>query len=198
MLGSIRDLTAVIIAGLIILVALLVFFMMTLKGSELSLESYNMGLANFVTCTSNEDYTQTNYQDSEIITMNVNSLADMRRDLDIESSCNSDFVISSDDQIKSYAEEVYAYVNELYPEQNFGLLDTVYTAPSSYYAYLNTPQEYLFFTMSSDKSKMMAYVYLPGLKPEIKELWAIEEAEDLELVQSYTNNLLVKYYQKVL
>lgn len=198
MLGSIRDITTVIVVGLIMLVALLVFFMMTLKGSELSLESYDIGLESFVTCTTSEDYTQTNYRDSEIITMNVDSLADMRRDLDIEPSCNSDFVISSDEQIQGYAQEVYTYVNKQYPEDDFGLLDTVYTAPAKYYAYLNSPQDYLMFAMSSDERKMMAYVYKPGVEPKITTLWSIEDAGDLELVQSYTNNILVKYYQKVL
>ncbi len=198
MLGSIRDLTTVIIAGLIILVVLLVFFMMTLKGSELSRESFDIGLANFVTCTSSDEYTQTNYQNNEIITMNVDALADMRRDLDIESNCNSDFVISSDEQIQGYAQDVYTYVNGQYPEENFRLLDTVYTAPVKYYAYLNSPQDYLMFAMSSDESKMMAYVYRPGVDPEITKLWSIEDACDLELVQSYTNNILVKYYQKVM
>ncbi len=198
MLGNIRDLTAVLITAIIMLVVLLVFFMTTLKGSELSLESYNSGLVNFSTCAMSTNKVQMSYQDSDVIKMSVDELAVMRRDLEVETDCNSDFVISSDEQVKSYAQDVYTYVNELHPEQNFGLLDTVYTAPSSYYAYINTPQEYLFFTMSSDESKMMAYVYKPGVDYEITELWAIEEAEDLEIIQSYTNNLLVKYYQKVL
>lgn len=202
MLGNIRDITTVVVAGLIMLVALLVFFMMTLKGSELSVENFTVGNENFISCS--EDY-QTNqilykdYTDSSVISMDVNNLAAMREQLDITENCNTDFVVSSEEQISEYAEDVYQYVNKKYPNQQFGLLDTVYTAPAKYYAYLDTPQDYLFFTMSSDESKMMAYVYKPQADDYlITELWPIEQSSDLELVQAYTSNILVKYYEKVI
>lgn len=201
MLGNIRDITTVIVAGLIMLVALLVFFMMTLKGSELSAENFMIGSQNFMECSENYQANQQlyqNYPDSQVISMDVNNLAAMRKQLDLPETCNTDFVVSSDEQISGYASDVYQYLEQKYPDLQFGLLDTVYTAPAKYYAYLEVPQDYLFFAMSSDESKMMAYVYKPQNDAyQITELWSIEQSSNLEVVQANTNNMLVKYYQKV-
>lgn len=199
MLGSIRDLTTVILAGIIMLVVLLVFFMVTLKGSELSYDTFNSGLANFNTCIEGNEYTVADYSNEQVLTMNVERLAAMREDLDVEEACNTDFVVSSDEQITTYAEDVYNEISNKYPGQDFGLLDTVYTAPAKYYAYLGIPQDYLFFAMSSDESQMIGYIYSPTADGyELNELWSIDESSDLDTVQNYTNNLLVKYYEKVI
>ncbi len=202
MLGNIRDITTVIVVGLLMFVGMLIFFIVSMQAQELTLERFNQGSEYFKSCSA--DYQLTNdlyqgYTDQDVIAMDVNHLAAMREQLDITEECNTDYVISNQDQISSYAEDVYHYLQTKYPEYQFGLLDTVYTAPAKYYAYLNTSQDYLFFAMSADESTMMAYVYKPLADDyQLTELWTIDQASDLEQVQTYTSNILVKYYEKVI
>lgn len=201
MLGNIRDVTTALVVGLVMLVALLVFFMMTLEGSELNLDNYQIGEQRFKSCAN--DYQQSRdlyqaYNNQAVLNANVKNLTIMREQLDIGEACSSDYVVSSDEQITTYAEAVYQELTTRYPNQQFGLLDTVYTAPAKYYAYTGNPQDYLFFALSSDETQLMAYVYKPGTNPQITELWTIDQASNIEEVQSYTNNILVKYYEKVM
>lgn len=202
MLDNIRDVTTVIAVSLIMLVAMLVFFMMTLDSSELSEEAFITSNQSFVDCA--ESYSETQklyetYTDQAIIDMEVLELAEMREQLEVETACTTDYVVSNDDQLTLYAQNLYDYLSDKYPNQELGLLDTIYTAPAKYYAYLGMPQSYLFFAMNSEQTMMMAYVYTPEVGGyNIEELWSIEEANDLEQVQEYTQNLLVKYYEKVI
>ncbi len=202
MLGSIRDITSVIVVALLMFVVMLVFFIVTLDSAELTSDSFTIGNQQFISCAA--DYTKTSneykqYADQQVLTMDVESLADMRISIEAETTCNSDFVKSNNEQLHTYANDVYNYVSTKYPDANFGLLDTVYTAPAKYYAYLGLPQDYLFFTMDESQSILLAYIYSPTTDDgQISELWSIDEANDLELVQNYTNNLLVKYYEKVI
>ncbi len=202
MLGNIRDVTIVIAVSLLMLVAMLVFFMTTLDSSQLTEEAFVTNNQNFIGCA--ESYKQTQklyktYTDQAVIGMEVLELAEMREQLEAETGCTTDYVTSNDEQLTIYAQNLYEYLTDKYPNQQFGLLDTIYTAPSKYYAYLGEPQSYLFFAMNSEQTVMMAYVYTPEVDGyNIDELWTVEEADNLDQVQEYTQNLLVKYYEKVI
>lgn len=201
MLGNIRDITTAVVALVIMFVALLVFLLMTMSGAELNADQFSAGYKTFVACSPNYEQTKQEYleyDNQQLLTQSVDNLAQMREQLEIEDDCNSEFVVSGDQQISKYGEEVYEFINKSYPEDKFKLLDTVYTAPAKYYAYLGQPQDYLFYAMSEDESKLMAYVYSPDQnQATITSLWTIDEASDLQLVQEYTKNILVKYYEKV-
>lgn len=200
MLNSIRDITAILISGVVILVGLLIFFMVTLSGSELSFDNFDSELDFFIKCESdyeNQNELFSTYTNENIMLMNVDSLANMRIELDKSSSCNSDFVISSDDQIRIYAEATYDFIITTYPNENLTLLDAVYTAPSSYYTYTGIPQDYLFFAMDQEGSIMMAFIFDPKTE-SATQLWTIEEADDFDVVEKYSNNILVKYFEKAL
>lgn len=201
MLGNIRDITAAVVALVIMFVALLVFLLTTMGDNELNAAQFSTGYDNFVSCSANYEQTQATYREydnSLILNQSVEDLAQMREQLEVKENCNSEFVVSGEKQVSTYGEEVYNYVNETYPQDKFKLLDTVYTAPAKYYAYIGQPQDYLFFAMSEDESKLMAYTYAPDQEQsKITSLWTIEQSTDLQLVQTYTKNILVKYYEKV-
>ncbi|WOO88558.1 hypothetical protein R2F61_06395 [Mollicutes bacterium LVI A0078] len=202
MLGNIRDITVVIAVSLLMLVGMLVFFMTTLDSSELTEEAFVASNQDFIGCA--ESYQQTQklyetYTDQAILSMEVLELAEMRQELELETGCMTDYVSSNEQQLSTYAEHLYEYLTAKYPNQEFGLLDTIYTAPAKYYAYLGEPQSYLFFAMNAEQTVMLGYVYTPQVDGyNIEELWTVDEASDLEQVQDYTQNLLVKYYEKVI
>ncbi len=201
MLGSIRDITTVIVAALLMFVIMLVFFIVTLDGAELTSSNFNQGILEYKACTDDYDqkYTQyAQYNDQDVLMMDVDTLAEMRLEIETETSCNSDFVTSNTKQLSVYAENVYNEINDD-SDIHYGLIDTIYTAPANYYAYLGIPQEYLFFAMSDDQSKLMGYIYAPTVDGyTLRELWSEDQSSDLDEVQSYTSNLLVKYYEKVI
>lgn len=202
MLDNIRDHVVTIAVGLVMLIALLVFFIVTLEKSPFIYSDYQIGQVNFESCA--EDFQQTNslyqqYQNKQILTMSESDLITLRNSLDQKSSCTTDYLVSNDTQIREYAENLYEYINAQGYEQQLSLLDTVYTAPASYYGYTQTPQDYLYFAMSEDEQVLLGFIYTPTEDGfQIETLWTYQQGDDLETVQAMSKNLLVKYYEKVI
>ncbi len=81
MLGSIRDITTVIVVALLMFVLMLVFFMTTLDSAMLTAESFNQGGSEFKACASDYDTKHElfqSYENEAILKMEVEELAQMR------------------------------------------------------------------------------------------------------------------------
>ncbi|WOO86439.1 hypothetical protein RZE82_04840 [Mollicutes bacterium LVI A0039] len=201
MLSNIRDVVTAIIVGIVAFVIIILFFILTLEKKPLTIDSFQIGHQTFTECVT--DYSERNelYQDYAnelVLKMPVAELSALRTQLEVKVSCPTSYVTSNEEQLEVYAAAVYEYVQSQGFDQEYKLLDTIYTAPASYYAYLQQPQDYLFWAMSADEQVLIAYVYEPGSSEgHITQLWSEESGSDLEFVQASSNNLLVKYFEKV-
>lgn len=200
MLGTIRDQVAVIIVSIVLLCGALIFFALTLKAQPLMVENFNSGLQAFNECTT-RDYPEEylNYSNLEISLLDETTLRDFRDELDAEETCSSNFVASTDDQIRQYVELSYPLIQDM-TEIDIKLLDAVYSAPSQYYAYKQVPQDYLVFGLDEEETTLLAFVLTPDLagNVEVEMVWSETEGSDLNKVQAYSDRLLVKYDQKIM
>ncbi len=197
MLNNIRDIVLTVIVFIIFFVAMLLLIITLRKNQPLDLENFTANASLYQECVG--DINQVAYDDSDIINMTTEQLVLVHEDLTTSNNCNSSFVVSNRDQLSVYATEMIDVVSEYYGDEEFGFLDAIYTAPSNYYANLNTTQEYLFFTMNTDETKLAAFRVTPNLDETISvaPIWDINTSSDLDLVQSYTEKLLVKYKEQI-
>ncbi len=197
MLNNIKDTVIVIIVFLLLFVGALLFFITTSSNIAMDSENFDGYLENYSECRG--EYDSKTYDDTDIINMSIEEVKLIHEEIGQKTNCSSKFVVSNDEQISDYSYELLPELENYFGNKEFGYIDAIYTAPSRYYADLGIPQQYLFFAMDRDETKLVAIVAKPNLEGGLEHefLWDIQTAEDLELVQSYVEKLLVKYKEQI-
>lgn len=187
MYKSIKAIVAVIlVTATFYLIAILILFK-GINKFELDYSSFDSKVEVFNECYDNSDTRLANslyhtdllqYEEEELLNIMLNNF---------QTECDSSFTISSKEQINDMA----LHVAE---ESNLLLLDAVYTTSSDFYAIINKPQEYLFFAMDEEKTRLAAFVVIPADNYNFIEIFNTDNLEEAEI---NSQHLLLFYNELV-
>ena len=201
MLGSIRDIVIAVVSFIVLFATLIILFIIFAEGRSFDYQNFNSGLAEFKVCASNYDEINsaaTQVENNEFIRWSDKEVEQFYTNNEFASPCNSSFTTSNEEQIREYAYEALDFATDFYKEQAY-LIDAVYTAPSSYYAFIGKPQEYLYFALPKNQEQIVGVLVQQGKDGLIvTNTWELEDTINLKSTEQFVKLMLVKYSEKVI
>lgn len=202
MLNDIKQYVVGIIVFVIVCFVILLMFTNSIVEPTYSATTFSQDLESFKTCAT--DYEQKHelaktIDNNEFIYLSDEELAEAYPNYVFETSCEVGFVNTEDEKMEEMAMEAYNYATKYFNTSEVGLINATYSAPSSYYAYLGEPAEYLYFAMTKDEQNIVGIVVQPNGDGtyNITPTWPYEQSGDLTTTDKYSDRLLLKYNTKV-
>ncbi len=108
------------------------------------------------------------------------------------------FVSSNDDQVREMASLVLAEAQEIFGTENAKMVNAVYAIDEVVAVYLQQPQSYLFYALTSDQSQIIGFVVTPSEDGyNIEELWSLDQAADVDFTTREANRALFIFTNKI-
>ena len=109
-------------------------------------------------------------------------------------NCQASYVTSTYDEVKEMALIVVSAAQEFFNSEDIKVIDAVYTTKEQYSALLQQPQEYLFFALNSDQSRIIALTIKPTREGYVvQNVWEYEQSDDVLYTQSVVQKLLIVF-----
>ena len=165
------------------------------KEPEFNYENFQEHQQEFMDCINDtEVFTKAQDFHSSFLDLGLEKITEEYHKLIETANCKASHVTSTYDEVKEMALIVVSAAQEFYNSEDIKVIDAVYTTNEQYSAVLKQPQEYLFFALNSDQSRIIAFTIKPNRDGyAVQNLWEYEQSDDVLYTQSVVQKLLIVF-----
>lgn len=186
---------------LMIFVAVLIFLIgitvlhSAVKEPEFSYRNFEDNQEEFFNCVDDiAVFTRAQVFNNSFLDLELEEITEEYQKLIETVNCKAGHVTSTFDEVKEMALIIVSAAQEFYNSEDIKVIDAVYTTKEQYSALLQQPQEYLFFALNSDQSRIVGFTIKPDQTGYLVEnLWEYEQSDDVAYTQSVVQKLLIVF-----